>query len=104
MMMMMQSGVDDITKQRMLQARALSQEARGSKFGCIHVHLECMKSGSELKHILVFINTCISMRLMHPLVLHTAIKRLHQQLGMLMCVHAHNQTVIVCDHSWSCQM
>ncbi|KAM8733412.1 uncharacterized protein AB9X84_025173 isoform 3-T4 [Acanthopagrus schlegelii] len=29
MMMMMQSGVDDITKQRMLQARALSQEARG---------------------------------------------------------------------------
>ncbi|XP_036933774.1 myozenin-2-like isoform X2 [Acanthopagrus latus] len=28
-MMMMQSGVDDITKQRMLQARALSQEARG---------------------------------------------------------------------------
>ncbi|XP_073343720.1 myozenin-2-like [Pagrus major] len=29
MMMMMQPGVDDITKQRMLQARALSQEARG---------------------------------------------------------------------------
>lgn len=67
MMMMMQSGVDDITKQRMLQARALSQEARGSKFGCIHVHLECMKSGSELKHILVFMNTCISMHVNAPI-------------------------------------
>ncbi|XP_041800249.1 myozenin-2-like isoform X1 [Chelmon rostratus] len=29
MMMMMQSGLDDITKQRMLQAKALSLEARG---------------------------------------------------------------------------
>ncbi|XP_008275953.1 myozenin-2 isoform X2 [Stegastes partitus] len=29
MMMMMQSGLDDVTKQRMLQARALSREARG---------------------------------------------------------------------------
>lgn len=26
---MMQSGLDDLTKQRMLQSRALSQEARG---------------------------------------------------------------------------
>lgn len=29
MMMMMQSGLDDVTKQRMLQARALSREAQG---------------------------------------------------------------------------
>lgn len=30
---MMHAGLDDITKQRMLQAQALSQEARGSKSG-----------------------------------------------------------------------
>lgn len=31
-MMMLHSGMDDLTKQRMLQARALSKEARGG--GC----------------------------------------------------------------------
>lgn len=31
--MMMQSGLDGMTKQRMLQAKALSEEARGGEFG-----------------------------------------------------------------------
>lgn len=31
--MMMHSGLDDMTKQRMLQAKALSKEARGGKCG-----------------------------------------------------------------------
>ena len=101
---MMQSGVDDITKQRMLQARALSQEARGSKFGCIHVCFDCIIFGSELTHILVFVNMMISMHANAPVSFVRRFKRLRQQLGMLLCVHAHNQTVIVCDHSWSCQM
>ncbi|XP_061581149.1 myozenin-2-like isoform X1 [Cololabis saira] len=33
MMMMMQGGMDDLTKQRMLQAKALSQEAKGLNLG-----------------------------------------------------------------------
>lgn len=33
LMMMMQSGLDDLTKQRMRQAKALSKEARGGKYG-----------------------------------------------------------------------
>ncbi len=37
-MMMMQSGLDDVTKQRMLQAKALSKEARGGKFGRDEFH------------------------------------------------------------------
>lgn len=32
---MMHSGLDDMTKLRMLQAKALSKEARGGKCGCI---------------------------------------------------------------------
>lgn len=34
MMMMMHSGLDDMTKQRMLQAQILSKEARGGEFRC----------------------------------------------------------------------
>lgn len=32
MMMMMHSGLDELTKQRMLQAKILSKEARGGEF------------------------------------------------------------------------
>ena len=34
MTMMMPSGLDDMTKQRMMQAKALCNEARGGKCGC----------------------------------------------------------------------
>lgn len=34
MMMMMHSGLDDMTKRRMLQAKILSKEARGGEFRC----------------------------------------------------------------------
>ena len=36
--MMMQSGLDDVTKQRMLQAKALCKEARGVKCGLGKMH------------------------------------------------------------------
>lgn len=39
MRMMMQAGMDDITKQRMLQARALSEEAR--RGACLENTLVC---------------------------------------------------------------
>lgn len=39
MMMVMQPGLDDITKQKMLQARALCKEVRGGKCGWVEIDL-----------------------------------------------------------------
>lgn len=50
---MMHSGLDEVTKQRMLQAKALSKEARGREFGCIHFILFQLLYISKHKHTFV---------------------------------------------------
>ncbi len=47
--MMTPSGLNDVTKQRMLQAKALSMEARGRKFESVDLILFLLLSKSTLK-------------------------------------------------------
>lgn len=79
--MMMQSGLDDTTKLRMLQAKALSKEARGGESRYIELTRMYIILGSKITHILVYI--------------------LRRQL---VCISTHIQTATVCDHSHICQM
>lgn len=60
MTMMMQPGLDDVSKQRMLQAQALSKEARGGKnwgdtLACKLTHI----LHQQFRHVLVRICTRI---------------------------------------------
>lgn len=63
---MMYSGLDDVTKQRMMQAKALSMEARGGWWRnlvrpvCIHtcdIHMTI----DAFNHVVSFLTLCIAL-------------------------------------------